>query len=196
MQYFSVDEQKRNRIMREHDKKEIHVAKPFVKFSYYTYKALRIMAIILGLVNLIYVVLFSHDPLDLLFLLMTIGFPLGISFIFLAVCRASINDDIIYKQNEQFGIDDTSLVYSYSDMRSLQNNYMFTFKANLSDIDYVSYDSYFEKITVWGTIKCQVYSGDGRFIEENDSKGLYFYNIFDIDIIDIFKKTNVSVKEK
>ena len=81
MQSYEVNQRKRKKAIKQVVKINVKTAKGGVKFCYGLTWFLRILAVILGLANILYVVFLSSYVVDIIFLIMTFGFPYGLSFL-------------------------------------------------------------------------------------------------------------------
>ena len=81
MDTYKVDSAKRKKVLTQVIKENVKNARGFSKFCYVLTMVLRIIAFVLGFVNILYVVFFSSYALDIIYLIMTFGFPYGLSFL-------------------------------------------------------------------------------------------------------------------
>lgn len=132
MQTYKVSKKKEKEVYKNYIKQNIWKCGNFVKFSYVFEKILLIAAVILGVLNIVNVVFFSHEPLYLIFLVMTVGFPFGISLIFKTVYEQWILKDFTTKENEIVQLSDTGIQYSYV-LKYLWN--WITFDIPFFDVD-------------------------------------------------------------
>lgn len=81
MQSYEINHGKRKKAIKQVVKANVKNAKGIVKFCHGLTWFLRILAVILGLANILYVVFLSSYVVDIIFLIMTFGFPYGLSFL-------------------------------------------------------------------------------------------------------------------
>lgn len=174
MKYYSVNKKKQKEVYKNYIKRAIWQCGNFVKFSYVFEKILLLTAVVLGIINIVNVVFFSHEPLYLFFLIMTIGFPFGISLIFKAVYKNWILKDFIVRKNEKLGLDGNKIEYSYN-LKYMGN--LITFVIPLTGNCKIEYDSQLKKYSVTGNIK---YTSTD---EENHST---VQMVTSIDFLDVF----------
>lgn len=67
MKYYSISSEKEKLVFKDIRKKILREQKPFVKFSYYMEKVIKILAAILALANIVCAVFIIKEPLYLLF---------------------------------------------------------------------------------------------------------------------------------
>lgn len=191
MKYYSVDNKKEKSIYKDYIKSAVWNYGWFVKFSYIFEKILLVVAVILGLLNLINVIFFSHEPIFLLFLIITIGAPYGLSLIFKTVyCEWTIKE-YKYRGLEKIGIDKEHFEYSYdSPLSNIRN----TYTLNVSDIDHVEYNEKKHELTVFGNIIFNE-TVQGEIISEKQVDSISLLNIFKKDLKNCFKQLGVTIKE-
>lgn len=174
MKYYSVNKKKQKEVYKNYIKRAIWQCGNFVKFSYFFEKILLLTAVVLGIINIVNVVFFSHEPLYLFFLIMTIGFPLGISIIFKTVYQSWTLKEYTNRDNEKLGLDDGCIQYSYDDVFSGDLD---TFSIPLTDNCKIEYDSTLRKYSITGNIEYT------SIDEENNST---VQTVTSIDFLDIF----------
>ena len=191
MKQLLVDEKKAKTIYKEYTKNSVWDYGWLVKFSYVVEKILLVVAVILGLLNLINVIFFSHEPIFLLFLIITIGAPYGLSLIFKTVyCEWTIKEDK-YRGLEKIGIDKEHFEYSYdSPLSNIRNEY----RVNVFDVKSVQYNVKRYELTIIGSITFNE-TVQGEIISENQIEKIKMLNIFKKDLVEYFKANNVFVEE-
>lgn len=198
---FLIDKNKQRETFKKYIKYTLKDFGWFVKFSYVFEKILLVVAVILGLLNLINVIFFSHEPIFLLFLIITIGIPYGLSLIFKTVYREWILKDWKYRNNEKIQIDNKCIQYSYiPPFSNSENNY----NVDISKIEKVEHNSCAGVITIKGDV---LFTGVlPKVVMRIDEPGVDYYenqhltsfsmlNIFQKDILDVFKENNVEISE-
>lgn len=191
MKQLLVDEKKAKTIYKEYTKNSVWDYGWLVKFSYVVEKMLLVVAVILGLLNLINVIFFSHEPIFLLFLIITIGAPYGLSLIFKTVyCEWTIKE-YKYRGLEKIGIDKEHFEYSYdSPLSNIRNEY----RVNVFDVKSVQYNVKRYELTIIGSITFNE-TVQGEIISENQIEKIKMLNIFKKDLVEYFKANNVFVEE-
>ena len=106
--------------------------------------------------------------------------------------------------NEKILITNDGFNYYYSDelFENVEKVSMFKFCINYKDIEYVEYDKKVDELFVFGNIKIYQYKNNKwtllKFEKEKDNSsptGVLIQNIYDIDLLDLFRKNNVVIKE-
>lgn len=191
MEQLLVEEKKAKTIYKKYVKNSVWDYGWFVKFSYVFEKILLVVAVILGLLNLINVIFFSHEPIFLLFLIITIGAPYGLSLIFKTVyCEWTIKE-YKYRGLEKIGIDKEHFEYSYdSPLSNIRNEY----RVNVFDVKSVQYNVKRYELTIIGSITFNE-TVQGEIISENQIEKIKMLNIFKKDLVEYFKNNNVLVEE-
>lgn len=184
MKYYSVNKKKQKEVYKNYTKRAIWQCGNFVKFSYVFEKILLLTAVVLGIINIVNVVFFSHEPLYLCFLIMTVGFPLGISIIFKTVYQSWTLKEYTNRSNEKLGLDCCCIQYSYNDIFS---DDLDTFFVPLSDNCKIEYDPQLKKYSVTGNIK---YTSTD---EENHSTvqmvtSIEFLDVFDAPLFNYLQR--------
>ncbi len=191
MKFYSINEKNLKKIHKDYIKNSINEYGKFVKFSFAFEKVLIVVGIILAILNLINVIFISHEPLFLLFLIMTAGFPYGLSLIFRAVYNNWVLKKYKFRGNERLGLDKETVQYTYDDYIKGVNN---TYIADRHSISFVEYHKNKHEVVIAGNIKF-VTAVEDEMIEETDINSIDFLNIFTKDFIEWSKKNNILVKE-
>ena len=184
MKYYSVNKEKQKEVYKNYIKRTVWKCGNFVKFSYVFEKILLLAAVVLGVLNIVNVVFFSHEPLYLFFLIMTVGFPLGISIIFKTVYQSWTLKEYTNRDNEKLGLDGNKIKYSYN-LEYMGN--LITFVIPLTGNCKIEYDSTLRKYSITGNIE---YTSTD---EENNSAvqtvtSIDFLDIFDVPLNDYLQK--------
>lgn len=194
MKYYYIKPKQKKFIYKKYIKSMIHKSGWFVKFSYAFEKFLLILGIILGTLNIVVVLFFSHEPLDLLLLIMTCGFPYGFSLIFKTVYKSWLLRGYIYRKHEIIGFDNNQFEYSYNDSR-LDSGKTLTIKCQYSKITNVTYNKSSGEISLYGELDFEERK-QGILMNSDVWSGTAILNIFEIDIIEELKKYNIEVTEE
>ena len=106
--------------------------------------------------------------------------------------------------NEKILLTDIGFNYYYSDKlyNQVEDISIFKFEINYKNIDYVEYDKRVDELFVYGNIGIYEYKDNEwkliKFADEKDNStptGVLIQNVYDINLIDLFKNNNVTVKE-
>lgn len=180
MKYYSVNKKKQKQVYKNYIKLTVWQCGNFVKFAYVFEKILLLAAVILGVLNIINVVFFSHEPLYLFFLIMTVGFPFGISLIFKAVYKNWILKDFIVRQNEKLGLSGNEIEYSYN-LKYIGD--LITFIIPLTGNCKIEYDSQLRKYSANGDL---IYTSTDDEYHNTVQKApsVEFLNVFDAPLYD------------
>ena len=198
MKFFVPNEKKENLIYKKYIKNKIKDASFFSKLCYFLDKFLKISSIILGLATVFYVVLLSHDPLDLIFVILTFVFPFAFSFIPMTVYYTSVLKNYRFRQNQNIGVSNDLIQYSYDELMISVN---YEYKISIDQLDRVEYYQSTGEIKFIGRILytlCDV-SEDGEKVQVKEQKivnDFMILDLFDGDIVNILKSLNVQVEEK
>lgn len=183
MQSYEVNQGKRKKAIKQVVKTNVKTAKGFVKFCYGLTWFLRILAVILGLANILYVVFLSRNVLDIIYLLMTFGFPYGFSFISAIVYIVSASSEYWLRRRETITFANGGFVYSYHDDRVGLSDAIFAFNVLYENISKYDYDDKTKILTLYGKIIGDTYENDE--LKESDE-----YN--EISLLDVY---DFSVKQ-
>lgn len=178
MKYYSVNKKKKKAIYKNYIKNTIWQCGNFVKFSYVFEKILLLTAVVLGIINIVNVVFFTHEPLYLFFLIMTIGFPFGISLIFKAVYKNWILKDFIVRNNEKLGLNGVGIQYSYN-LKYVGK--LITFFITLADNCKIEYNPQLKKYSITGNIKYTSTDEDNHSTVQMVTS-IEFLDIFDVPL--------------
>lgn len=183
MQTFEVNQAKRKKAIKHVVKENVKSSKGFVRFCYVLTLFLRIFAVILGLVNILYAVFFSSYIVDLFFLTMTFGFPYGLSFLSATVYIVSAGGEYRLRRRETITFANGGFVYSYHDDRVGLSDTIFAFNVLYENISKYDYDDKTKILTLYGKIIGDTY-------ENGELKASDEYN--EISLLDVY---DFSVKQ-
>ena len=188
---YSIDKKAQKTAYKKHIAEHIKDYGNFVKFSYYAEKFCYILMVVLGCWNIWHVV-DEKEPLFLLFLIMTIGFPYGISLIFREIYKDWVLKKYKFRYNERLTLKKDLLQYTYDDYIKGVTYVYTAYSQNISNIEYNPDGC---EIFVLGNIKLETMI-QGEVIEENIIPSVDFLNIFQKDFIVWVKENNMTVAEK
>lgn len=100
MQTYCPDKSKRKKALKSIIKINIKQSKGFVKFCYGATWFLRILAVVLGIANILYVIFMSDYMVDILFLIITFGFPYAFSYLPATVYIISASGEYRFRKQE------------------------------------------------------------------------------------------------
>lgn len=190
MKSYLVDEKKQKSVYNNYIKCAVWKQGWFVKFSYVFEKISLILGLILGVINVINVLFFSHEPLYLLFLIMTCGFPYGLSLIFKAVYKEWTIKEYKYRGFEKIRLNKEIFEYSFdSPLSNIRNVYTF----NYSEVEKIEYASNLHMYNIQGNIKF-LETVQGEIISEKVINEVSLLDVFSKDLKDCFVLVN-NIKE-
>lgn len=187
MKKYDVNNKKRKQAMKQLVKINIKSAKGFIKFCYGLTIALRVLACVLGLANILYVIFLSDYAVDIIFLIMTFGFPYLFSFLPATVYIVSCGGEYRFRRRESLTTTDTGFMYSYHDDRSNITTERFSYNIVYENITRIEYSEKTKVITLFGDIVEETYHG-GSLSDKSDWAQVTFLNIFDIDVAEMVKR--------
>ena len=139
-----------------------------------------------------------------------IGLVLGLMFCYIPyfTYKISLNsqayDSFYYSNNEKILLTENGFNYYYYDIRYdyTEEVAMFKFEIDYKKIKYVEYDKRVDELFVYGNIGIYEYKDNEwqliKFADEKDNStptGVLIQNVYDINLIDLIKNNNVTVKE-
>lgn len=157
MQSFEIDKRKRKKALKQIVKQNLKSAKGFVKFCYVFTWFLRITAIILGLVTIVYVISLKDRWFRLIFLILTFLFPYLFSYIPAAVYIISAGGEYRLRRNEDITIGKEGFVYSFRDDRVGLSDAIIAFSISYQHIKKFTYDDNTKILTLFGKIRGDMY---------------------------------------
>ena len=188
MKYYEVDLDKRKRLLKSYIKKNIKNANWFSRLCYILAGVLRILAIVLAIVNILYVAILSKDGLDLIFLIMTFGFPMLLSLLPSTVYIIDVGGDYILRRKETIAFTENAIIYSHKDDRSGLLDVVYSHKVNYSEIEDVIVDELSGLVEIHGNIIVETYE-NSELKETLNAKIFDFLNAYDEDVVEIIKKS-------
>ena len=161
-------------------KENVKKSKGFVKFCYVLTFLMQIAAVILGILNIIYVI--EHkNPLALIFLILTFLFPFLFSALPATVYIVSCGGEYRFRKKEAVSLSNDEILYGYHDCRVGFENSTFVFHIRYDQITRYEYDEPTRCLTVYGKIPLDVYK-DGAFDTTEEYEGLDLLNVYNVDI--------------
>lgn len=187
MKYYRIDDKKINKIYRMYIKGSLKDYGWFVNFSYIFEKILLIGSAIAAIYILFNMVVYTHNPVDLVYVLMA-GVVAMFSIVFKGVYREWILKEYKFRNNEKLGIENNQLKYSYVGTFGTSLIY----QVETEQITKAEYCTKKEELTIYG--KIEVRSSNQKKANEYVDK-LSFLNIYKTDIRSIIKKLGIEVQE-
>lgn len=190
MKYYEVNLDKRKKVLKSYIKKNIKTASLFSKLCYILAKVLKVLAIVLALINILYVVMLSKDELDLIFLIITFGFPILLSLLPSAVYVIAVGGEYRLRRKETIAFTENSLIYSHKDDRSGLTDIVYCHKVSYSEIEEVIVNKDSGLIEIYGNIIVETYE-NSELKETLNAKIFDFLDAYDENVVDmIMKKKN------
>ncbi|MGN0005333.1 MAG: hypothetical protein ACI37Z_05125 [Candidatus Gastranaerophilaceae bacterium] len=177
MYSYEVNESKRKKAIKQVVNANVKTARVGIKFCYGLTWFLRILAVLLGLGNILYVVFFSSYVLDLVFLVITFGFPYCLSFLSAIVYIISAGGEYRLRKKETITFSNGGFVYSYHDDRVGFSDVIFAFNVLYENISKIEYDDRTKMLTLHGKIIGDTY-------ENGELKASDTYN--EISLLDVY----------
>lgn len=173
--------QKRKEALRNIIKENIRKAGRGVRFCCYLTWFMRGAGLLLGLGNILYAFLVSGNMLDLLFLLITAGFPIGLSFLPAAAYRAALENEYFSRVDERIELFEDGFWYSYYDGRPGFQNMLLFYHIRYSAISQFYCDRETRILSIHGDIDCEVCDGQ-TLVEKYTCEELALVNMYEEDL--------------
>ena len=190
MQSCEVNQGKRKKAIKQLVKTNVKEAKGFVKFCYGLALFFRILAVILGLANILYVVFLSRNALDLIYLIMTFGFTYGLSFLPATVYIVSTSVEYCMRRRETITFVDGGFVYSYHDDRVGLSDAIFAFNVLYENISKYDYDDKTKILTLYGKIVGDTYE-NGELKESDEFNEISLLDVYDFSVKQLLDESGV-----
>lgn len=187
MQTYYPDKSKRKKALKSIIKINIKQSKGFVKFCYGATWFLRILAIVLGIANILYVIFMSDYMVDILFLIITFGFPYAFSYLPATVYIISASGEYRFRKQETITIKEDEILYSFHDDRVGLSDSIFAFHVVPKKIDKCNYDEKTNVLTLYGKIVGETYE-NGELKESDEYNQISLLDVYDISIKDMIKQ--------
>lgn len=181
MKTYDVDGKKRKKALKRIVKVNIKDSKGFVKFCYGLTWFLRTLAVALGIANIIYVMFFSNHFVEIIFLIMTFGFPYGLSYLSAIVYIISAGGEYRLRRRETITLANDGFVYGYHDDRVGLSDAVFGFNVSYNKIEKYEYDEGTKLLTLYGTIVGNTYE-NGEFKNSDEYNQISMLDVYDISI--------------
>lgn len=181
MQSYETNQGKRKNAIKQIVKTNVKTTKGFVKFCYGLTWFLRILAVILGLANILYVVFFSSYVVDIIFLIITFGFPYGLSFLSAIVYIISAGGEYRLRRRETITFANGGFVYSYHDDRVGLSDAIFAFNILYENISHFDYDDRTKILTLYGKIIGDTYE-NGELKSSDEYNEISLLDVYDFSV--------------
>ena len=185
MTYYVVSRRKMNKVYRKYIKASLHEYGNFVKFSYVFERLLWILAILGTLYVLQNMFLNSHDPLDLILIIIAGGGPFGISIIFKGVYREWILKEFTVRSYQRIEVENKMLRYSYLDLF----DHCYTYQVKKDKLKKIEYYENKGELVIYG--KISLLNSNGNLISDDVDK-INFLNFFQKDVRDILEEAGFN----
>ena len=187
MQSYEINQSKRKKAIKQVVKANVKHSKGFVKFCYGLTLFLRILAVILGLANVLYVIFLSSYVVDIIFLVMTFGFPYGLSFLSAIVYIISAGGEYRLRRGETITFANGGFVYSYHDDRVGLSDKVFGFNVLYENIDRYEFDNKTKILTLHGKIIGDTYE-KGELKASDEFTEITLLDVYDISLKQILEE--------
>lgn len=187
MQTYHINHKKQKKALKNYMKAEVKGASSFVRFCYALTILFRVLAVVLGIANVVYCAVWSNYPfIDLLYLTLTVILPYALSYIPNAVCIMSVGGEYRLRRQETICLLNNGFSYSYHDDRDLFSDSVFGFDVLYENVRNVEYNEKTKLLTVYGDIPADTYV-KGERTETDVYSQVSFLNVYDIDIRELLK---------
>lgn len=187
MEIYESNLSKKKKVLKRFIKKQIKSINGFVKVCYYMTLFLRILAIVFGIITVLYVVLYSDYLVEILFLLVTFGVPMALSYLPATVYIISIGGEYRLRRCESVSFETDYFVYSYRDGKTGIDDQIFAFKVPYRKISDIKYDSETRLLEISGDIIVETY--ENSILKESISVlAMDLLDAYDIDVNEKIRK--------
>ena len=180
MKNCCVDSGEKRKALKQIVRENVKGSKGFVKFCYVLTFLMRTAAVILGILNIIYVIR-HENPLALIFVIITFLFPYLLSFLPATVYVVSCGGELRFRRKEIITSEKGGFTYSYHDDRAGLENSLFVFHIIYDRIRRWEYNEKTRCLTLYGSIALDVYK-DGELETSEEYEGIDFLNVYEVDI--------------
>ena len=185
MTYRVVSRRKMNKVYRKYIKASLKEYGNFVRFSYVFERILWVLAILGALYVLQNIFLNTHDPLDLILVIIAGGGPFGISIIFKGVYREWILKEFTFRSYQRIETKNKMLRYSYLDLF----DHSYTYQIEKDKLKKIEYYENKGELVIYG--KISLLNSNGNLISDDVDK-INFLNFFQKDVRDILKEADFN----
>ena len=181
MQSYETNQGKRKKAIKQVVRVNVKTSKGFVKFCYGLTWFFRILAVILVLANILYVVFLSSYVVDIIFLIMTFGFPYVLSFLSAIVYIISAGGEYRLRRRETITFANGGFVYSYHDERVGLSDAIFAFNILYKNISKYDYDDKTKILTLYGKIIGDTYE-NGELKTSDEYNEISLLDVYDFSV--------------
>lgn len=184
---FGVDKRKKRKALKAISKINVKKAKGFVKFCYYFTIVMRVVAVLLGIVNIIQAIRLD-DSLLYIMLLVSFGFPYGLSYLPWAVYHFSCIGDYHFRSSEQIILRDYNISYSYVDDRLEFEDIKLEYTIPFNEINKMSYCEKTRELSLEGDSFIFKQYKNGKLVINEITSGVCILNVFTTDLVKLLKE--------
>lgn len=181
MQPFEINQSKRKKAIKQVVKANVKHSSGFVKFCYGLTWFLRILAVVLGLANIFYVAFLSSYVVDIIYLIITFGFPYGLSFLSAIVYIISAGGEYRLRRRETITFANGGFVYSYHDDRVGLSDAIFAFNVVYENISKYDFDDKTKTLTLYGKIIGDTYE-NGELKTSDEYNEISLLDVYDFSV--------------
>lgn len=181
MQTYDIDQTKRKKAIKKIVKINVKNTKGFVKFCYGLTIFLRILAILLGAANILYVIFFSSYAVDIIMLIITFGFPYGLSFLPATVYVISMGGEYRLRKSETVTFTETGFIYSYHDNRLGFSDSILAFHIVYEKIARFAFEEKTRILTLYGKITGDIYE-NGELEKSDEYSEISLLDAYNISL--------------
>ena len=183
MQSISILEDKKREALKQYTKEKAKQSTGFVKFCYVLTILLRILAIVLGIANIVYVAV-TQIYVYLCFLIMTFFIPFVMSYMPAAVYLVKLSNEYRFRTREAITFTDKGFLYSYGDNRAGFQNQTFAVHIDYDKVKKLDFEPKTKELTISGDFPIDIY--EESVLKEVDKVGATsFFDTFEIDIYNL-----------
>lgn len=195
MQTYTVNAKKEKQAMKYLIKDNRKELKCFPKVCYYIAMVLKIIGIVCGTANILYMVFVSHSWSESILLMVTFIAPYGLSLAPQTVYVVSLNREFRFRRRQTITFKPDGFVYSYHDDRSGTYDSVFAYDIKYSQIEKIERDERTRILTCYGNFVSDTYSGE-KITQTLECRAFDFMDIYDIDIKQMLEKNCKNGAEK
>lgn len=144
----------------------------------------------MAIVNILYVAILSKDGLDLIFLIMTFGFPMLLSLLPSTVYIIGVGGEYRLRRRETVSFDEDYFTYSHRDERTGLEDKIFAYRVMYDDINELKFNQKTKVLEITGKIYLDTYVDS---VLKDSIEGRVF-DFLDVYNVDVYKKIKEKMK--
>ena len=192
MDTYEINRKKRKKAIKKYIHSEIKKADGSSRFCYLLTLILRILGIVLGVATVVYVICFGSYMVELLFVILTLGIPLALSFLPATVYIIKVGGEYRLRRRETVSFDEDYFTYSHRDGRTGLEDKIFAYRVMYDDINELKFNPKTKVLEITGKIYLDTYV-NSVLKDSVEGRAFDFLDVYDIGVCKKIKEKMICI---